>query len=172
MGWLGTAALRTSWEMNFPTLFVDFMCYIISYQNSETHYFPPLVGPLWNFPIFHSRNFKLVITLHNDFGDFSIHRSQQDQKKSPHSQTANTPRHSGTQVTKPIQVYVKCTLQPGAWHFYVDFQICPLSACLLQFSIVIFRKESENPNLESIHIIMNGKANFITFPVKMILTIN
>lgn len=93
-------------------------------------------------------------------------------KEIPTQSDSKHPALFSTQEPKPIQVYVKCNLQPGTWHFHVDFQICPLSACPLQFSTVIFRKESENPDLESIHIIMNGKANFITLPVKMMLTIN
>ena len=82
------------------------------------------------------------------------------------------PQCSGTRVTKPIKVCLKCNLQPGTWHFPEDFQICAISSCPLQFSRVIFIKESENPILESIYIIRNGKANFITFPVKIVFVIN
>ena len=55
----------------FPLcLFVDFMCLYNQFPKLKTHYFPPLVGPLQNFPIFSSRNFKLVTALCHDFGDF------------------------------------------------------------------------------------------------------
>lgn len=146
-------------------------------QTFQTHCFPPLVGPLWNFPTFLSRNFKLVTLLRFDFWDF-IYTILNSTKRnfhrgSPESDGKQKPTNPGTSMTKLIKVCLKCRLQAETWNslWNLDFQICAIYPHPLWF-LQSFSLSSWKTTLESIHFIRNGDVNFITFPGRIVSAMN